>query len=268
MDPELSRYFESQRLTFVHGWRNPIKQYCHFHQHPVLEIVYHVRGHGATTLGSGTVVPFARHSVVIYPPRMLHDQKMEAPGEDACIHIGTPAPLPPLLTGCVYVESVHDAYLVNEISLLTEPRPKLTPLDHLSYDLRAAAVLIQLLQSSTRKERYDAQASAAAYAEQAYDYIQNNFHRIGRVETVAERVNVSYDYLRHVFKQRYGFNLKRWLMVMRLEQAKKLLAHSPLPQKAISSMCGFDNERYFSTNFKKMVGQTPGEFRSKTRNAG
>ncbi|HYF50112.1 MAG TPA: AraC family transcriptional regulator, partial [Planctomycetota bacterium] len=112
----------------------------------------------------------------------------------------------------------------------------------------------------TQEERSSA-APADAYADRAREIIHENFRTIGRIETVAEQIDVSYDYLRHVYKRRFGVNIKRDLMQARIDEARKLLAHSPLPQKAIAELCGFANERYFSTSFRNLVGMTPGEYR-------
>ena len=56
-------------------------------------------------------------------------------------------------------------------------------------------------------------------------------------------------------------SLKAWLGRVRLERARELLTHSPLPIKAIARACGFQNERYFTTCFRRAFGQPPGAFR-------
>jgi AraC-like DNA-binding protein len=33
------------------------------------------------------------------------------------------------------------------------------------------------------------------------------------------------------------------------------------PLKTVAGMCGFENQRYFSTCFRRMTGTTPGAFR-------
>ena len=72
---------------------------------------------------------------------------------------------------------------------------------------------------------------------------------------------VSHDYLRHCFKDRYRGSLAGWLSEVRIERAKELLVHSRLPLKTVAAMCGFANERYFSSVFRKREACAPGEFR-------
>jgi AraC-like DNA-binding protein len=261
MSAALKTYFERHPVRFVAGFKHKTDLDCEFHSHPELEIVYHVRGTGTTGLRDGRTFAFEPHGVIIYGPQIEHDQLMPGPGEDACIHLAIPTGARLEMDDCIYVPPVRDPYLQNELNLLSEAGRWVPPMEQLCLDYRATALLVKLLQVSAAQVLLDQRPAAETYAAQARDYIHQHFRKIERIETIADHIGVSYHYLRHVFKKRYGQNIQRYLMSTRIEEAKKLLLHSPLPQKAIAEMCGFDNERYFCTSFRNLAGQTPGQFR-------
>lgn len=84
---------------------------------------------------------------------------------------------------------------------------------------------------------------------------------------VADHVGISPDYLRHCFADRYGMSLKRCHLVIRINRAKQLLAHSVLTAKEIAGDGGFANDRHFSSRFRQEVGMSPIAFRQTCRGA-
>ena len=48
---------------------------------------------------------------------------------------------------------------------------------------------------------------------------------------------------------------------LRVEHAKKLLASSALTTEQIAQSCGFQSQHHLLRSFKKVVRQTPGEYR-------
>src|SRR4051812_10805093 len=74
-------------LRFVCSWSGATAGYFPMHSHPVMELVYHPRGSGITTLDDGRKIQFEPHSTVIYPALLRHDQRMLKQGEDICIHV-------------------------------------------------------------------------------------------------------------------------------------------------------------------------------------
>jgi len=66
--------------------------------------------------------------------------------------------------------------------------------------------------------------------------------------------------LRDVFHTHTGMSLREALMRLRLEEAKRLLVHSPFKIRAIAAMVGFRHARRFNEFFKRRAGCTPREF--------
>lgn len=83
------------------------------------------------------------------------------------------------------------------------------------------------------------------------------------VEQIASRVNLSKSYFQHIYKELFGCSVVSDIINSRLEYAKYLLENSSLSIAAISKMCGYENETHFMRQFKRFVGVTPSQFRSK-----
>ena len=60
-----------------------------------------------------------------------------------------------------------------------------------------------------------------------------------------------------------GLSIKEFILDIRIKRSAKLLAESDKTISEISYMTGFVNPKYFSTIFRKRLGQTPSEYRKK-----
>lgn len=259
-DAELVRCLSERRVRFLCGFRQPVPGYCPMHAHAGLEIVYHPRGAGRTSILGGVGVEFAQGDVVVYPPALQHDQSMRQPGEDFCVQLEMRAPVPQVLAGFLHIREVEDPWAVGELHALTREHAGPGDAERLALDLRASALLAHLVaahRSGSRRGR----TRADALAEEAHRRIKERYHDIDSVDDVARSLGVGPDHLRHVFKSRWGMSPVRWLGDVRIERAKDLLAHSAMPIKDIARSCAFRDEHYFRAAFRKATGQPPGRFR-------
>ncbi|WFB36834.1 AraC family transcriptional regulator [Kiritimatiellota bacterium B12222] len=251
-------------LTFLAGWRAPVCQgvSCQVHAHASVEMVYHRKGGGVTRLGErqDQVVSFAEGSCVLYAPGLLHDQVMDEPGEDLCVHLALPMDFTRSLKGCLMVPDAARE-ISGDWDRLTAGRDAIDPLERQILNLRATTIFLELMQgvlSPTPTE----QLSGKRPVSRAEEYIREHFARIESMWEVAEYAGLSRDRLRHVFKQQRGITLVAFMTQVKLERAKSLLVHSTLPLKQISTLCGFKDEFYFSNVFKRQVGVPPGAYRN------
>jgi len=257
------RQAQAPPLLFDVGWRHlvPDGNYCPFHSHHSLEIVYHRLGHGVTTLAGRGELPFGEGSAVVYAPEESHDQKMVCEGEDLCINILLPPNGKFRLTGGFCVEGIETPSLIHEMEALASRVPVKGSMNQRILSFRATAVLLALIQLASRKEREETGDLSEEYARKADGYIREHFEKISSLAEVAAWVGISHDHLRHIFKAKYGKTLIQHLNDVRVERAKSLLIYSRLPMKQIARMCGFSDEYYFSTVFQKHTRLSPGSYR-------
>ncbi len=230
------------------------------HAHAGLEIVYHPRGAGRSSIPGSAGFDFAQGDVVVYAPALEHDQSMRQPGEDFCVQLEMRPPVPRVFQGCLHIREVEDAWAVGELHALTREHAGVGDAERLALDLRASALLAHLV-AAWRAGSRSGRSRADALAEEARRRIKERYHEISSVDEIAHSLGVGPDHLRHVFKSRWGISPVRWLGDVRIERAKDLLAHSAMPIKDIARSCAFRDEHYFTAAFRKATGQPPGRFR-------
>jgi len=99
------------------------------------------------------------------------------------------------------------------------------------------------------------------YLKQILDFVQDHFDQPISLEDVAGHVNLSVGYLSNYFKEKMGMPFTDYLLKLRMEKAKELLAHTNEKIYRIAERTGYQNSQYFVTVFKKNTGVTPAEYR-------
>jgi len=92
---------------------------------------------------------------------------------------------------------------------------------------------------------------------EAVTYIKSNYSIDLSLDNVAEHVLLNPTYLSTLFKEEMNISFSKYLIYIRLEEAKKLLKNSNLKVYEVSDLVGYPNYRYFSRLFKKIEGCTP-----------
>ncbi len=110
------------------------------------------------------------------------------------------------------------------------------------------------------------------YAETAMDtrqlyndikkYIEVNYRFPITVETIAENYHFSTSYISRIFRKYHGMPPFKYLMSLRMEEAKQLILNNDdLNISLISEMVGYTDPHYFSRIFHKTTGMSPSEFK-------
>ncbi|MFC0215006.1 response regulator [Paenibacillus chartarius] len=81
--------------------------------------------------------------------------------------------------------------------------------------------------------------------------------------SLSERVYLSPNYLRILFKEKMKISIQEYLTNLRLNKAKELLRQTRYKIHEIGEMVGYENSTYFNIVFKNYMKMTPGEYRSK-----
>lgn len=78
---------------------------------------------------------------------------------------------------------------------------------------------------------------------------------------VADFVGLNPQHFARSFSRETGMPPHRYLMGLRVEQAREFLAESDLPLAAIAVQSGFCSQSHMTTAFKRVLGTTPGRYR-------
>ena len=101
-------------------------------------------------------------------------------------------------------------------------------------------------------------ASALRKAER---FIRENFTRKISLKEIAGVSGLSAPYFSTIFKDEMGENLSNYLNRLRIEKASAMLRESDVPVCEISSICGFEDQSWFSKIFKNYTGISPCKYR-------
>ena len=248
------------RFVTLYRQNLSIGRTCKFHSHNAFELVFHPSGEGMMLTRDGRKYEFTPNSLIICPPGLQHAQTMTAPGADYCLLANAAGDIPKVLKDEVSVlHNVKDSYILREIYALTDLSSTYNEGNVL--DLRISALFAAVAEEMRKSTIFKEMKSNAWYAAEARrlaEEVSNNRD----VAAIAKRLNISPDYLRHVFKEQFGFTLKSCIGSLRIKRADELLTLSNMPYKMIADQCGYSNERYFCTAYKRAKGMTPGQFRN------
>ncbi|MEQ9695011.1 GlxA family transcriptional regulator [Shimia sp. SDUM112013] len=80
------------------------------------------------------------------------------------------------------------------------------------------------------------------------------------LDEVADRVGVSRRQMERLFSHHIGRTPKRYLMDLRLQRARALMAETDLPVSEVAFACGFESTSHFSKRFRERFGVSPYSF--------
>lgn len=83
------------------------------------------------------------------------------------------------------------------------------------------------------------------------------------IDMVADMVNLRPNYVRQVFREKVGEGFVDYVVRHRMEKAVKLLSGTDLKVQEIAASCGYGNQQYFASSFKKAYGCTPTAYKKR-----
>ena len=95
----------------------------------------------------------------------------------------------------------------------------------------------------------------------AKQFIQENQSEDLSLGQVAKAVNASTFYFCKMFKKATGLNFTDYVSRIRIEKAKNLLLNRNLRVSEIAYEVGFQSLTHFNRVFKKIMGQSPTDYR-------
>jgi len=107
-----------------------------------------------------------------------------------------------------------------------------------------------------------------ASIQRAKDFIADQYHRDIGIDDAAEAAGVSVSHFCYTFKQETGMTFLEYLTRFRIDKACYMLEHTDVKVFQVSQMVGYQDAKYFSQVFRKMMGCKPSEFREQMRRKG
>jgi AraC-like DNA-binding protein len=112
--------------------------------------------------------------------------------------------------------------------------------------------------AATREELYRRLHRAREYAAASFDAPVT-------LDAMAQAADLSPNHLLRTFRQAFGQTPHQYVIMLRLEQARRLLAHTDRSVTEICFAVGFESLGAFSGLFRRRVGASPAEYRRQSR---
>lgn len=98
-------------------------------------------------------------------------------------------------------------------------------------------------------------------AKKAADYLVAHMDEQVKVRDLAARFYVSQTHIQNVFKGVYGVPVQSYIRILKMQAAASMLVYTDLSVLEIASRSGYDNSSKFAHAFRKIMGETPVEYR-------
>lgn len=104
--------------------------------------------------------------------------------------------------------------------------------------------------------------TAVSIINSAREYMRNNIDKDISITEVIDKMCVGYSWFRHKFKEYVGSSPSQYLLMLKFNKAKDMLA-SDTAIKDIAYSLGFESISQFSNFFKRYAGESPRQYRQK-----
>jgi AraC-like DNA-binding protein len=222
------------------------------HKHLWWELIYFLKGSGKVFLPDETLHPQQYH-LLIYPPGLPHDERSNPVDPEETIYMGIDVKGNlPAGTHLILPDPNGDLrWLAEHIN--EEYRNKNFKLAE-SY-MHSYLTLTESLFNSAVSIKHD-------FIDIAVQHIQCNYMQDITTNSLAKLAFVSETHLTHTFSSRMGTSPMKYLQMIRIENAKRLLSTSDKTISEIASLVGFNDPLYFSRVFRLIIGHSPKIFRN------
>jgi AraC family transcriptional regulator len=166
----------------------------------------------------------------------------------------------------------EDQFLQAVMLRLWEAAAGIHPADPQLVDsLIASALTHLLLVAGSRREVLPMTASTQAppgvalprwRLRRVTDYADAHLHETVDLDSLARAAGLSRRHFARVFLRQMGETPHRWLMTLRLERAKELLANSDFSIIQIAETCGFAGQAHLTRLLSRRAGMTPLRWRN------
>jgi len=133
------------------------------------------------------------------------------------------------------------------------------------YREKSGALLKSLLVEIYRHSISSTQSSSSTVL-QIMDYIKENFDKPLNNETLSSMSGYHEYHLNRLFMKHVGTSVHKYILNIRINEAKKMLLTTEQSLTYIAEKVGFNSNTHFSSYFKQVIGISPLEFRKQFKN--
>lgn len=135
----------------------------------------------------------------------------------------------------------------------------------IGYDSKIKSELYNII--FNMQTEYAIPYTKSAIIEPALNYIHLNYYKENiSIEYLATLCGISTVYLRNIFIKNFARSPIKYISDLKMARAQELLNSQFYTVSDVCFLSGYNNESYFSREFKKIFGVSPGEYAKASRN--
>jgi AraC family transcriptional regulator len=161
--------------------------------------------------------------------------------------------------GSLHVPTGHDDFVLrNILRLLFKEADKGGPSGKLNRESLATALATRLLylgRSVKQPESEKVSALPHRALRRVLDRMQSGIHPYPDLKTLAAEAGYSQSHFLRMFRAATGTTPHQYLLALKLEKVKELLATRKIPLIDIAAACGFSSHSHLSTTFRNRFGE-------------
>lgn len=104
------------------------------------------------------------------------------------------------------------------------------------------------------------------YVNRAIQYIYDHMDSMISLTELTEQLDISGSYLGRIFRKAVGQSVNQFITELKIKQASHYLQYTHLSIQQIAQQVGYNDQFYFSRQFKKQYGVSPRTFRQQSGN--
>lgn len=130
----------------------------------------------------------------------------------------------------------------------------------IGYRYRCSALLYEIL-AECYAQNYVAR-SGNSKIQNSVDFILKSYKDPAlSMREIAAKSYMSEVYFRKLFKKEYGISPQKYVVNLRIQNAKGLIVTGYYSLKEVADLSGYADYKYFSAEFKRIVGVSPSKYR-------
>ncbi len=124
--------------------------------------------------------------------------------------------------------------------------------------------LLKILQIINRGKKTSSEKTQTSRAENIINYIDQNVYRKFTLDELSDYFFLSKTQVIRLFKEKYKVSPMQYAITRRIAISMYYLSKTKIAISALAEMLAFSDSKHFAKTFKKIVNQTPSEYRKST----
>ncbi len=239
--------------------------------YPNYQIIYCTRGSGVLFIG-GNKYKFPQNTGFVLYPHIPHEYySIDDPWETHWVTFDGIGVMDLFNTLGFHKSEFFYVSNVKILDILLEEILTVSKSDSIDKGYRNSSLLYNFILSAKdyfSKELSDVKSANIKRLKPVFSFIDTNFNEQLSIETLANFIDVSPQYLCRLFMNVLYMRPFVYITKRRIQEAKHLLLKSEMDVKDISNAVGYTDISYFCATFKKQEHISPLEFRRLHKNKG